>query len=348
LREIANGPRPGIAQVKQGIDSLPNADGQVWREYDISPYTLRVTATNTPEQAIIDWILRETGYEAWHSSIVTVLGADERTLRVYHTPQMHAAVADVVDRFVNTQTESHAFGMRVVTIDNVNWRSRARRLLQPVPAQSPGVQAWLLQKEDAALLLAELRRRTDFREHSSPHLLVSHGQSTSISTTRARSYVRDISLRPDAWPGFEGDTTQIDEGFTLELSPLISLDGQSIDAVLKLNVDQVEKLLPVTVEVPTTIAPRQRTKVEVPQMSQFRLQERFRWPADRVLLVGVGVVPTPVPGEPNPLLLGLPLGNSPPRADLLVFIESKGKTGQAPTVTRVGANDSSKTYRGRY
>ncbi len=39
----------------------PNEAGQVWREYDITPYTARVTSTNRPEQAIIDWVLRETG-----------------------------------------------------------------------------------------------------------------------------------------------------------------------------------------------------------------------------------------------------------------------------------------------
>ena len=43
---------------------LLDPDFKVWREYDITPYTLRVTSTNRPEQAIIDWILRETGYEA--------------------------------------------------------------------------------------------------------------------------------------------------------------------------------------------------------------------------------------------------------------------------------------------
>jgi hypothetical protein len=59
--------RQTIARVTKGSGALPNNFGQVWREYDISPYTLRVTTTNRPEQAIVDWILRETGYEAWHS-----------------------------------------------------------------------------------------------------------------------------------------------------------------------------------------------------------------------------------------------------------------------------------------
>ncbi len=56
-----------IARVTPGPDSLPSDAGQESRDYDITPYTARVTSTNRPEQAILDWILRETGYEAWHT-----------------------------------------------------------------------------------------------------------------------------------------------------------------------------------------------------------------------------------------------------------------------------------------
>ena len=98
-------PARPIARVTAGNGTLPNEHGQVWREYDISPYTARVTTTKRPEQAIVDWILRETGYEAWHCEPLGILSATPRTLRVYHTPQMQAVVADVVDRFVASEAE---------------------------------------------------------------------------------------------------------------------------------------------------------------------------------------------------------------------------------------------------
>ncbi|MEX2119764.1 MAG: hypothetical protein WD847_09230 [Pirellulales bacterium] len=348
LAPIANSPRRPIALVTQGPGTLPNEAGQLWRNYDISPYTLRVTSTNRPEQAIVDWILRETGYEAWHGEPLGLLSATERTLRVYHTPEMHALVSEVVDRFVDTQAESHAFGLRVVTVGHPNWRAKAQSVLHPVQVQTQGIQAWLVQKEDAALMLAELRKRMDFREHSSPHLLVNNGQSTTVSATRPRAYTRDVALRPEVWPAFEPQLAQFDEGFSLELSPLLSLDGGTIDAVIKCNIDQLEKLVPVMIEVPTPVAPRQRTQIEVPQVTHCRLHERFRWPVDQVLVVGLGVVATPVPAEPAGLLGSLPLLNSPPRADLLVFIESKGRgTGRAAPEGRTSQRDAN-TYRGRY
>ena len=49
-------PAQGVAhaQVTKGAGTLPNDHGQVWREYDITPYTIRNTTTAHPEQAIVD------------------------------------------------------------------------------------------------------------------------------------------------------------------------------------------------------------------------------------------------------------------------------------------------------
>jgi hypothetical protein len=348
IRKVADR-RKSIARVTSGAGTLPNEDGQVWREYDITPYTLRVTSTSRPEQAIVDWVLRETGYEAWHAEPFGILSASKNALRVYHTPEMQDVVAEVVDRFVNTEAESHAFSLRVITIDNPNWRTAAQKMMRPVNVQTQGVQAWLMEKEDCALLLAELRKRTDYREHSSPHLLVNNGQSTVVAATRPLSYIRDIIMRPNVWPGFETEAGQIDEGFSLELNPLLSIEGDMIDAVLKCNIDQVERLRPVTMAVPTPVAPRQTAKIEVPQVTHARLHERFRWPVNQVLLVGLGVVATPVPVErtPNVLAMALSIQQQAPRADLLVFVESKGKVGQSPVAVRTGKVENPH-YRGRY
>jgi hypothetical protein len=335
LQNIAQGasaPRTPIARVTTGGGQLPNDAGQVWREYDITPYTLRVTSTVRPEQAIIDWVLRETGYEAWHSDPLGVLSANGRVLRVYHTPQMQEQVAEIVDRFVNTQAETQAFGVRVITIGSPSWRSKAQRVLRPVPVQSQGVQAWLLSKEDCAMLVTDLQKRSDFREHSSPHLLVQNGQSTIVAASRPRNYIKDVIIKPEIWPGFQPEAAKLDEGYSLEFKPLLSLDGRSIDAVIKCNIDQVEKLQAVPIDVPTPAAPRQRTEIQVPQIANNRFAEKFHWPTDMVLVVGFGIVPTPTP--PEPTTMKIPLISAGDHADLLVFVENKGVLGKPPSVTR--------------
>jgi len=323
-------PRRPIARVTEGITALPNTQGQVWREYDISPYTMRVTSTKRPEQAIVDWILRETGYEAWHGEPLAILSASKNALRVYHTPAMHAVVAEIVDRFVAGEAESKAFGLRVVTLDEPNWRSRSYRLLRPVTTHTPGVHAWLLRREDATMLLADLKRHNDYREYTAPHLLVNNGQSAVVSALRARPYVRDVALRSDAVMGYQPETAQVDEGFSLEFSPLLSLDGRLLDATIKCDIDQVEKLIPVAIDVPTVASPRQSTNLDVPQLLHNRFHERFRWPVDQVLLVNLGMVAMPPPPGGGSLMQNIPfIGTTAGRADLLVFVEPSDETAPA-------------------
>jgi hypothetical protein len=337
-----------LTRVTRGSGTLPNDQGQIWREYDISPYTLRPGSTERPEQAIVDWILRETGYEVWHSEPVALLCASPQTLRVYHTPAMQAIVAEIVDRFVNIQTESQVFGLRVVTLGNPNWRSKGLRLMKPVPVQSQGVQGWLLAREDAGLLLAELKKRTDFREHGSPNMMVKNGQSTVISAVRPRSYVRSVIPAAGAWPGYNPEAAQIEEGYSLQFTPLLSLDRQSVDAVIKVQLHQVEKMVPVMLDMPTPVAPRQRIRVEIPQMTMCHLHERFRWPTDQVLLLSMGVVATPDASAGNSITGALPFASSPPRADALLFIESKGTIVESPATPSAVARQPQESFSGRY
>ena len=339
------------AQVTKGGGSLPNDGGQVWREYDISPYTLRDTTSSHPEQAIVDWILRETGYEAWHSNPVALLSANQRTLRVYHTPQMQAVVSEIVDRFVNGHAENHGFGLRIITVDNPNWRTRALPLMKSIPVQSPGVQGWILAKEDAALLMDELKRRTDYREHNPPHQMVQNGQSLVISSMRPVSYTKGIILTDQNWPGYQPELGQLDSGFTLEFSPLLALDTATTDAVVKVRLAQIEKMLPVKLEVPSVVAQNQRAEVQVPQMTMIEIHERFRWPTDQVMLLSMGVVATPGPTAPNPLKDALPMLRTAPRADALLFVEHKGPV--APNIPgavtpTASASRPNQTFHGRY
>ena len=191
--------------------------------------------------------------------------------------------------------------------------------------------------------MADMRRRNDFRDYSSSQMLVTNGQSSAISTMRPKGYTGGIVLHPEqAHPGFEPQMAQFEEGLSLSISPLLSLDGQSIDAMIKCNVDQLEKLVPVTIDVPTVIAPRQHTDIEVPQWNSYRLHERFHWPVNQVLLISFGVVAAPVSTDGA---IKLPFVTDAPRAELLVFVDSRGAGGSPPTVAPRAAQLSARPGR---
>ncbi len=349
LRPITQVP-PTRARVAKGSGTLPRDHGQVWREYDIRPYTARAQEVAKPEQAIVDWILRETGYEAWHAQPLGILSANRETLKVYHTPEMQLLVADIVDRFVNQQSQAEAFSLRVATVVNPNWRTKALPLMNAIPVQSPGVQGWIMPKENAALLLSDLTRRTDYREYNSPQQLVGNGKSIVISTMRPRSYIKGVVPTGNVWPGFRPEQGQLEEGFSLEFSPLLALDKATADAVVKLRLQQVEKMLPVKLDIPTPVAPNQRMEIEVPQVTMANLHERFRWPTGQVLLLSMGVIGTPGPTKGNPLTAALPMLKTPPRADALLFIEAKGSLlpPAAPNAPVSTALRGPASFHGRY
>ena len=336
------------AHVSRGTGVLPNRHGQIWREYDIRAYTSRVTDSEKPEQAIVDWVLRETGTELWFSEPLGILSASRETLRVYHTLEIHQTVAGVVDRFLSPQTESHAFGLRLVTVGSPNWRSWALRMMTPVTVQTPGTEAWLLSKEEAAVLLGELRRRNDYREHSSPDLLIHNGQQEVIEQRRPQQYVRSVIYLQNTWPGYELDVSQLFEGFSLQFTPLMSRDGRTVDAVIKAQVEQIEKMQEVPVDVPATATQNQRVQIQIPRISGWHLHERFRWPANKVLIISRGVVSTPAPVKSKPFFRNNPIISRRSLGDALLFLECKGPIDSQMANGSSGVRIGAARFEGRY
>jgi hypothetical protein len=306
---------------------LPRTAGQEHRVYDLRPYTGYLTRMDHPEQAIVDWVLRETGTDVWFTQPFGFLSADRDSLSVYHTREMHNVVGSVVERFAAGEKDPQTMHLRVMTVGNANWRSRAHTLMQHVSVDSPGVQAWLLSKENAALLLNLLRARTDTRQVQDLNLTMYNGQTENLAAVRGRNYVRNMRPAATGWPPYEPETGEVQEGYRLSLSPLLSVDGKSLDCVIKAEIDQVDKLNPVDLELPLPNNQIHRTRVEVPQMVSWRLHERFRWPSDMVLLLSCGVVASPErPGATIPLLnMSSLTGSTAGRADALMFIEHRGR-----------------------
>jgi hypothetical protein len=190
--------------------------------------------------------------------------------------------------------------------------------------QSPGVEGWVLSKEDAAMLLADLRRRGDFTEQGGTTLSLLNGQSETLRRTLPREYPKTIRLRPDAWPGYELIRGRVDEGYSLDLSPLLSADGKTMELALRCSIDQVERMAPVNFDVPIG-GQSTRAQIQVPQLVSWRLSERIRWPQDEVLLLSCGVVANPGPDTISPLSLLRPLDGSH-RGDALLMVEAKTGT----------------------
>jgi hypothetical protein len=67
-----------VAKISNQLREIPKDAEQIWREYDITPYTKgrKFSDGSQPEQTIIDWILRQTGTKIWHNSPFGILTVD--------------------------------------------------------------------------------------------------------------------------------------------------------------------------------------------------------------------------------------------------------------------------------
>ena len=347
LSASTNVVRKGVA----GGGSLPQGNGQENRVYDLRPYTGYLTKHDRPHQAVIDWVLRETGSEVWFGEPFGFMSADRDSLTVYHTPEMHELVSGVVDRFVAGEKDPQVLHLRMMTVGSPNWRSRSHMLMQHVTVNSAGLQAWLLTKENAAIVLSMLRQRTDVREVQAVDMITHNGQTEKLANTRGRNYVQNIRQAPTGWPPYEPQTGEVQEGFKIELSPLLSIDRKTIDCVIRADIDQVDKLVPVDLDLPLPSGEMYRARIEVPQVVSWRLNERFRWPTDMVLLLSCGVVASPERSTSSIPLLNLNsiTGTTAGRADALMFIEFRGRVAEnLPSATPQVADRTGQNNRGRY
>jgi hypothetical protein len=325
-----NAPKP------LGRMELPNSSGQYWVEYNLIPYTQNLKNSERPQQAILDWIILETGSDVWFNEPMGILNADRSTLRVYHNAAMQKTVAQIYERFVNGVTEPQAYSLRLITVGNPNWRNKATSLMRSATAQTPGVQAWLMPKENGAIFISQLRTRSDVKEMQAVDIAMVNGQSQALEQLRSRNYLREYQANTfGTWPPFSPVSNEIREGYKLNISPLMSLDGKSVDLMLKCDIDQVERLNSVIIDLPTQMNQPQSVQIDVPQLVSWRLHERFRWPSDQVLLLSCGVVAAPAASQVNNTLLG---GNAPTlfglnrilptsasqRTDALMMIEYRG------------------------
>ena len=340
-----------IAKISATMEKIPQEHGQIWREYDITPLTQGrrlPTGATPPEQTLIDWIVRKTGANVWHTAPFGILTADSEKLYVYHTREVQLNVADIVDRFVCPQLWNETCTLRIVSTARPDWLSRGHSHLRPIKIDSPGVQGWIVDKTIAQSLLAELGRRGDFKELIPPQPLIAHGIQHNVVVKKGRQYLRDVQANTAVLSGFAEDRVTMDEGIGLSLTSLAVLDSLNMDVNIKLDIVQIERMLSTPIDITSATNARQRFLLESPQMAYFNLNEIVRFPKNMVLLLDLGTVPLPNTADDNSrnVLSEIARGVNPARrGNVLVFIECTSG-GTAPMVPTPPTVAPTRTARG--
>jgi hypothetical protein len=301
----------------------------MWRRYDIGHYTGLAQNQSTPQNAIVEWIFRRTGTSPWHGDKVAVLSASRSQVRAFHDAATLKMVDEVVERFTNAVNDILSIRVRVVAAVDPRWRYGVYSLLTPVGSGPQGQQIWTLKVSDAALVLAQMQLHQNFKVLVNQQYEMINGQTLKVETTIARSYTGGLQRESAVGLGFQPRAEQLDEGFSLRLSPLLTFDGDALDAAIELTANTVRTYHRTRVIAPREIGPNE-IPLDIPEVSETRLNQTVKdWPLGQTLLISAGIHPGILQDKNGFLNLRIP-GTVPTSTELLVFLEaetvSRGRT----------------------
>jgi hypothetical protein len=205
--------------------------------------------------------------------------------------------------------------------------------LTSVGSGPQGQQIWMMRVEDAALVLSQMQIQQGFRKLADQRVDMVNGQTLTIKTAEPRTFSGGIQRESAAGTGFQPKADKLEESIVLRLSPLLSFEGDGIDAAIDLTVNSVQSFQRTKIIAPREIGPSEMS-IDVPISYQTHLDQTVKnWPLGQTLLLSGGIHPGIIDKKGG--WLGTPLG-APSSTEVLVFLD-------AETVTRAKSSRSRNT-----
>jgi hypothetical protein len=149
-----------------------------------------------------------------------------------------------------------------------------------------------------------------------------NGQTLTVKTSEARGYTGGMQRESAVGLGYQPKAEQLEEGVTLRLSPLLTFDGDALDAAVDLNANTVKSLHRTRVIAPREVGPSEIT-IDVPEVTESRLSTVVKgWPIGQTLLISAGIQPGILQNKGGFMNLRIP-GTVPSGTELLVFLDAE-------------------------
>jgi hypothetical protein len=212
---------------------------------------------------------------------------------------------------------------------DTRWRYSVYSRLTFVGNGPQGQQIWTMRLEDAALVLSQMQVQQGFRKLEDQRLEMVNGQTLKLSTYEKRPYAGRLQRDGAAGAGYQPKADQLEESIVLKLSPLLSFEGDALDAMIDLTVNTVRSFHRTKVIAPRDVGPAEMS-VDVPESTQTHLDQTVKnWPLGQTLVISGGIHPGILSKKGGWFNLQIP-GTYPTGTEVLVFLD-------AETVTRAKA-----------
>ena len=314
-------PKPASADRDEIPPNFLSESGHQWKTFDISKYTALPHKENNPQNSISDWVFRRTTYAPWHGEKIAVLSAGRTKLRVYHNAKVLDQVAEVVERFVDAHSDYITLTVRVVAANDSRWRFAVYKRLNLIGTGPQGQQVWTLRPEDATLIFSQLQISQGAREltHKTKFDMI-NGQTAKLVTTSPRPYTGGLQREGAVAQGFQPKAEELEEGVVLRISPLLSYDGDTVEAAMLLTTNNVRAFHQTRILAPREVGPGE-ARIDVPEVSETRLNQTVKdWPVGQTLLISAGIQPGILQSKGGLFNMRIP-GTVPGGTEVLVFID---------------------------
>lgn len=313
-------------------ENFRDEPGQAWKNFDIARYTsLAYKPENpTPQNAILEWVFRRTGSAVWHGDKVAVLSAGKAQLRAYHSPRVLKQVEEMVKRFTDSQTDLLQVRARFVAAQDTRWRYSIFSRLNRIGTGPQGQQLWLVSKDDAQLVRSQLLAYPGFKGLADQTIKLVNGQTFTMDTSDDKQeYVVGPRRDSAVGYGFQPSFQALKEGVTLRFSPLLTYDGDALEAAIDLQVTTIRRLVKTKILTRREVGPGDMP-IDVPEVSTTRLNVPIKnWPLGQTLIISGGICPGILQSKTGFLNLRVP-GTVPTDTEMLAFIEVEPLRAPAP------------------
>jgi hypothetical protein len=299
--------------------NFPTQAGYQWQNFPIGDYTALDPNGASPQTAIIDWIFRRTTPAPWHGEKIAVLCASRTQLRAYNSAKWLKYAAETVERFTNADANVLSVRVRFIAAADSRWRHVVYQRLNPVQSGAQGQQCWFCSVADAEMVISQMQVWQGFKLLGNTSVEVLNGQTVKFEQTEPRPFTSGLQRDSAVGLGFQPKNEKLMEGVVLKFSPLLTYEGDELEAAVELSTNLVRKLHPTKVIVPREVGPAEM-QIDVPEVSETRLNQPIKkWPLGQVLIISAGVQPGILMDKGGFLNMKIP-GTVPTATELLVVI----------------------------
>ena len=271
--------------------NFPNEVDFEWKTFDIAKYTSLTPTAISPQTAILDWIFRRTETGPWHGEKIAVLSATRNKIKAYNSKKILDQVAETVSQFVDAQSDVLSVRVRFIAAADARWRSTVYSRMSPVGSGPQGQQIWQTSEGNIEGIIAQMQVWQGFTLLEDKRCDVLNGQTLRVERVLKNAYPGSVQREGAVGLGYQPKVESLSEGMVLRFSPLLSYEGDSLDAAIELSTNLVRKLHQVKVLGPKEVGTGEVT-IDVPEVSETRLNQAVKtWKLGQALIISAGIQP---------------------------------------------------------